>query len=217
MSDADVEISEPAPGEPDAPAPPPAPAVADAAWTDNTLARIAIRKAPTQAARPDVAELRSLDDANRAIRRASTREKVGDLMVRAAMTLTAGGIDAALVFVVREPIAIGWKGEVRDATPAVDAIAVPLDEPNAVARAFRRPGPELCELATASELDRKLVAAIGGPEPDCAIVAPVVIANHPVCLLYAHGVAIREHAELVRSLAEAASAAFVRLLRQAQR
>jgi len=44
-----------------------------------------------------------------------------------------------------------------------------------------------------------------------------VIANHPVCLLYAHGVAIREHAELVRSLAEAASAAFVRLLRQAQR
>jgi len=135
LSDADVEISEPAPGEPDAPAPPPAPAVADAAWTDNTLARIAIRKAPTQAARPDVAELRSLDDANRAIRRASTREKVGDLMVRAAMTLTAGGIDAALVFVVREPIAIGWKGEVRDATPAVDAIAVPLDEPNAVAPA----------------------------------------------------------------------------------
>jgi hypothetical protein len=202
----------------------PDPAAADAAaapvpaeaFTDQTpFARIAIRRV-SPPARDGGPELTKVDDATRAIRRSGTREKVGDLVIRAAMQLGGPRIDAAVLFVARDPIAIGWKGEVRDADPAIDEIAVPLDESNAIANAFRGGGLVRLALSGAvTALDRRLLAALGGAAPSHVTVAPVAIAGQAVCLLYAHGPA--DVGDLLAALAEAASTAFVRLLRQAQR
>jgi hypothetical protein len=184
----------------------------DAAWGEKTpFARIAIKKASQPVARA----FASVDEAARTIRRASSREKVGDLVVRAAMQL--GDVDAAAMFVVREPIAIGWKGEVRGAEVALDEIAVPLDAPNAIARAFRTGEYERLDLARVevTALDRRLLDALGGATPSFVAVAPVSVGEQAVCLLYAHGGS--DPSALVEALAEAASQAFVRLLRAAQR
>ncbi len=116
---------------------------------------------------------------------------------------------------VREPVAIGWKGAVRGAEPRLDEIAVPLDEPCLAARAFRSRGFERATAEHATAIDRRLWTALGGARPQAAVVAVVQISDHPVCLLYAHGAAPR--ADLATGLAEAASSAFARLLRAAQR
>src|SRR5207253_2329089 len=74
LSDADADVSEPAPGEPDAPPAPATPPSAEA-WGDpsGTLARIAIRKVSQPMPREDGAlELGNVDDAARAIRRAAS-------------------------------------------------------------------------------------------------------------------------------------------------
>ena len=198
----------PAAPPPAAPCPPPAAA-------DGTLARIAIRRVrPAADTTPPL--LDTLDIATRAVRRSSSREKVGDLVVKAARDLAGDVLDAVVVFVVREPIAIGWKGEVADAVPALDEVAVPLDEPNLIARAFSD-GPSRLDVADATALDHRLLTALGGRAPARAIAAPVLIADHPVCLIYAHGAAIGEAEAILRALAEAAGIAFGRLLRAAQR
>jgi hypothetical protein len=123
-----------------------------------------------------------------------------------------------ILFAVREPIAIGWKGDVAGGTPPLDGIAVPLDEPNAIARAFQS-GHAWLDVADgkATELDRRLWSALGGAPPAQVSVSPVVIGGHPVCLLYAHGRALSGADDALRGLAEAASTAFVRLLRQTLR
>jgi hypothetical protein len=203
IADGDADVSEPIELDTGPAAP--------AAWGDKTpFARIAIKKASSTAPR-----FASVDDAARAIRRATSREKVGELVVRSAMQF--GGIDAVALFVVREPIAIGWMGEVRGAEPAIDEIAIPLDAPSAIARAFRDGAALRVDLARGdvTELDRRLLDALGGPAPARVAVAPVAIGGQAVCVFYAHGGS--DPAPLVEALAEAASAAFVRLLRQAQR
>jgi hypothetical protein len=204
LADADAE-----PVMPDA-APPPAPP--EAFGENMPFARIAIKKAVAPSSGPG---LGTVDEATRSIRRAGTRERVGDLVIRAAMQIGGAGIDAAVLFVAREPIAIGWKGEVRGGEPAIDEIAVPLDEPNAIAIAFRGGGLERIAGGAATALDLRLQTALGGPAPAHITVAPVAIGGQAVCLLYAHGKS--DAGDLVAALADAASTAFVRLLRAAQR
>ena len=212
----------PLPRPPSAPVPAaapdlPPPAAAPPAPSAPALARIAIRRVRHGPAREDTSRLDTLEAATRAVRRSPSRERVGDLVVRAARELTGDALDAVVVFVVREPIAVGWKGVVVGAEPALDAIAVPLDEPNLVARAVGAGGPAELDLADATALDHRLIDALGGRPPSRAIAAPVLIAGHPVCLVYAHGAAVGAAADTVRALAEAAGTAFGRLLRAAQR
>jgi len=222
-TDAEVDVTEPAPLEreppPERPPPREAPPPLMPKAAEGTLARIAIRRISQALPREGAAlDLGKLDDAARAIRRAGSRDKVGDLIVRAALMIGRDAVDAIVLFGVREPIAVGWKGEVRSATPALDRIAVPLDQPNAVARAFQRPGLERLDCAAdATSLDLRLWTALGGAAPAQVVVAPVVIGSHPVCLLYAHGSGVDTVEDMLCQLAEAAQTAFVRLLRQTLR
>jgi hypothetical protein len=182
------------------------------------LGRIAIRRVArpgSEAGRPTA----SLGDLQRAIRRAHGRDGVGDLVVAGLRDHFGGCLDAGMLLVVREPVAIGWKGFVRGGDAgSIEAIAVPLDQPSALAGPYRDGRGTFGRLAEATLIDRRLWKAIGGPPPDEVLVAPIVLGGQTVCLLYAQGRGRpAAFAADAAALAEATSQAFERLLRAAQR
>jgi hypothetical protein len=180
----------------------------------GTLARIPLRRmAP---AREETGEPTTLEEAVRAVRRAISRDRVGELVAQALVAFS--GADVGAVFVIREPVAIGWKGVVRGAAVALDAVAVAIDEPGALlATAHGRDGIAVVDRREASPVDRRLWRALGCGEPTCAVAARVAIGEQPVCLLYVQGEGADGARIVVERLAEATRIAFTRLLRAAQR
>ena len=176
------------------------------------LGRIQIRRvaraAPTTTDQP----VGSFADANRAIRRSHSRDKVADLAIQ-AIERFAPTCDAALLMVVRGEVAIGWRGFSRTgATPP--ELAVPMQEglvPAAIAKnaSMRRDAEDL------DALDQLLFRALGGSDGDLVIV-PVPIAGRVMCLI-ALATASDSPVTEVETVAAAAGAAFARLMRAAGR
>ena len=103
--------------------PPPAP---------SRLARIAVRKiaVPLSGEIDTPPSTNSLDELVRAIRRSTSRSRIGHLVVHALREGFGGSLDAGVLLVVRDEIALGWKGFVRDRSDdSIEAIAVPLAIP----------------------------------------------------------------------------------------
>jgi hypothetical protein len=180
----------------------------------GTLARIPLRRmAP---AREETGEPTTLDEAVRAVRRAVSRDRVGELVAQALVDFS--GAEVGAVFVIRDPVAIGWKGVARGSPVALDGVAVALDEPGALlATAHGRDGLAVVDRREASPVDRRLWRALGCGEPPCAVAARVAIGDQPVCLLYIQGEGADGARVVVERLADATRIAFTRLLRAAQR
>ncbi len=192
------------------------------------LARIAIRRVavkPSSGEMADAADVAaifadnaSLDEVARAIRRAGTRNRVGDLAIGAVRRFGGDRLGAGIMFVVREAVAIGWKGFVTgNHDLCIDELAVPLDSPNVLAVAAREGRALLIDGPQATDLDRRLWRAIGVDPPGQVAVAPVQLAGHPVCLFYGHADQMAPLAELFAAVTQATTTAFARLLRAAQR
>jgi hypothetical protein len=163
------------------------------------------------------AEAESIEDIARAIRRGHSRNRVGELAI-GALRKYGTGLDAGLIFIVRDDVAIGWKGFVRGVTDlVVDELAVPLDAPTVIAAAARDSRALLIDGAHGTDIDRRLWTALGKPAPGQVAVAPVVLAGHPVCLVYGQGASMSPFAELFAAVTQATTTAFARLLRAAQR
>lgn len=189
------------------------------------LARIAVRQVTTDVShRPVVAREppapRTPDDLLRTIRRASSRDKVATLVITTLGALSSTPIDAAVMLVVRSPLAIGWKGFCPNGSTVIEALAVPLGESSLLATTYQaRCGLTVDFADTApTRIDREIWPVLGGRPPTRAVVAPIVIGDQVVCLLYVHnhgplGLA----GKMVPLLAEAAGIGFARLLRAAQR
>lgn len=159
----------------------------------------------------------SIEDLARAIRRAHSRNRVGELAI-GALRKFGKGLDAGLLFVVREDVAIGWKGFSRGVHDlVVDEIAVPLDAPTVLTAAAREARALLIDGVHGTDIDRRLWTALGKPDPGQVAVAPVVLASHTVCLVYGQGAAMTPFAELFAAVTQATTTAFARLLRAAQR
>ncbi len=200
--------------------------VADARPAAPALARMKIRRV---ALRPSgeleevneepssVQAALSLDDVARAIRRGDSRDRVGDLAVAALRRFGEGKLTAAIVFVLREDTAIGWKGHVAGGDVAIEDLAVPLDAPTVLGAAARERRALLIDGPQATEIDQRLWTAMGCPRPAQVAVAPVVLADHPVCLIYGHGPEMASLAELFAAVTQATTTALARLLRAAQR
>jgi hypothetical protein len=165
----------------------------------------------------------SVEEVTRAIRQATGRDRVGDLVVSALRDCFDQRLDVGAILVVRGTIAVGWKGFVRGGDDAlVAAVAVPLEQPSLLSGAYRDRAAQLGTPAGGgSELDRRLWAALGTPPPAEALVVPVSLQGQVVCLLYAQseeqhalGGGVLHHA---LELAECAATAFDRLIRAAQR
>ena len=163
------------------------------------------------------AEAERIEDIARAIRRGNNRNRVGELAIGALRRFGAG-LDAAVLFVVRDAVAIGWKGFSRDVPDLVlDELAVPLDAPSVLAASAREVRALLIDGAHGTEIDRRLWQALGKPAPGQVAVAPVILADHPVCLVYGQAASMAPFAALFAAVTRATTTAFARLLRAAQR
>ncbi|MEZ4368613.1 MAG: hypothetical protein R2939_20385 [Kofleriaceae bacterium] len=182
------------------------------------IKRIAVGGGGAAAAGP--AAPATLADSLKAIRRGKDRDVVGDHIVAALRTHAEASIDSAGILVVRGAVAIGWKGFSRGADLAFETVVVPLDQPGLLAAAHKAGVPQRTEVGKRppAAIDRDLFATMAGPAPAYVIVSPVKIGEQVVCLVYAQGHgAMGLAAEVADGVAGAATAAFTRLMRAAQR
>lgn len=191
----------------------------------HQLARINVRQVTTEVGLHPIGErdpgpARTKDELLRAVRRASSRDRVAELLVGTLDNLPGGPLEAVALLVVRQQVAIGWKGACADGGAAIESLAIALGGDSVIARCFqdRRPLVLAVDPAAASPIDRELWSVLGGRRPTHVAVAPVTIGDQIVCLLYAHGPGeLGELGALIAELADAAGTAFSRLLRAAQR
>jgi len=216
--------------------------IADAPPSDSErqtlLGKIAIRKAAVGST-PRIVAGATLGEATRAIRRSTDRDRVADLVID-ALERFAPTCEAAIMLVVRGATAIGWRGFQRGGNP-LGEIAVPMEDGGLVPRTIeqnttlRKPRAEL------DPIDQLLLASLGrsigearsrGVGPPTALparrgnspvgstgelaIVPISIADKVICVI---AMATADHAPLAsaEAVAEAAGAAFARLIRDASR
>ncbi len=190
-----------------------------------TLGRIALRKvslrpgdvvraeAPVETPAPT-----TLAEAARAIRRGLSRDRVGELAASTLQSFGGGALTAGILFVIREEVAIGWKGFIAGIDdPVLEELAIPLSAQTVLGAAARERRALLIETPAGAEMDHRLWRALGHPDPGQVAVAPVVLADHPVCLVYGQAAKMAPFAELFAAVTQATTSAFARLLRAAQR
>lgn len=198
------------------------------------LGRIAIRKAamPASIMANGIDETTggSLEEATRAIRRASDRDRVAELAMTALQRF-APGIHTLAMFILRGEVAIGWKAQYlqQDASAIAVNLVVPLDTPNIIASASNDGATSLIlhrdELQT--DIDRRLVQAFESlaAAPNQAattntyvLVAPIKIKTTPASVIIAiasdHSPATSAGFDAITA---AVSTAFARLIHAARR
>jgi hypothetical protein len=178
----------------------------------KTLGRIAIRRVAVNA---ESGASSSFPEATRAIRRATDRERISEL-VMSAIDKYAPTCNAAMLLVVRGEAAIGWKGFVRNQAPPPE-FAVPLDRPGLVVVAQKNTTAR-CSAGDLGQIDRLLLEALGHPGGDTGdlVIVPIAIAGQVVCLI-ATTTAPDAPVAAVEAVAAAAGAAFARLMSSAGR
>jgi Type II secretion system (T2SS), protein E, N-terminal domain len=186
------------------------------------LARIAVRQVHHggQQFQPERLVPSDRDELTRAIRRASSRDRVAELVLGAISDLPEAAIDTAIVFVVRLPLAIGWKGFCPGGIAAIESLAMSVDDDSVIARSFHGQAPTLTAVTVddCPATDRSMWTLLGAGPPASMLVTPIAVADQIVCLLYTHAAVdlapVRPFIELVTA---AAGTAFSRLLRATNR
>jgi len=189
----------------------------------NSLARVAVRQ--IFVSREDMVDIatktKTVESTQAQIRRANDRDQIGDLIVSALKNAFDDAFNAAVIFIVREDLAIGWKGFTRSTdSEAIDAIAVPLDAESLLRTAFEARAPHRSSPDDAgSKLDARLWDALGGQPPAGVIVHPIVLEKHIVCLVYAQTTETVSDSldKGFAALCETFARAMARLIRSAQR
>jgi hypothetical protein len=150
---------------------------------------------------------------------ATQRDQIAEVFVDFAV----GRFDALVVFLVRDGNALGWGGKlagVRPLTP-LDQISLPLGPASAFQVAHD--GMRLYHGPVASSVhpvENRLWEALGTPPPLDLIVAPILVKQRVVNLVYAHApgggmINVSDAAELAE-LAVRASDAYVRLIKKSK-
>jgi hypothetical protein len=186
----------------------------------QVLGRIRLRRSGPNSARGGI-DPSDLDAVMRAVRRATGRDAVGDLVVAAMREGFDRAIEVGMILVVRDLTAVGWKGFVRGGgDDAVELVAVPLvpGVPCTITDVYERGAPWVGPPRHPDGLDARLCLALGTGAPAEMQVLPVSIFDRTACLLYAHGPGLSPAGnDSLTALAGALSAAFERLIRAAQR
>src|SRR5690606_14576046 len=79
-----------------------------------------------------------VDEALAGIRRATDRDRVVDLAVSCLRDGFDDRLGAGVFLLVRQEVAIGWKGFAADAPDdVIQSIAIPLDEPSVLSLAYQ--------------------------------------------------------------------------------
>lgn len=161
---------------------------------------------PARPALPPAAETASLDEATARMADAMSRSEVADAIIAYAK----GHFETAALLVVRDELALGWRGVGRDLDPErIETLLIPLG-PASVFRTAVDAADLFVGPVPPSPLHQHLFKILRTRAPERAAVLPIRIRDRVVNLLYVHGGAIDEPA--LRRLADAAGNAYVRLI-----
>lgn len=159
-----------------------------------------------------------LKEALAAINEAGSRDEIGDALVDCLRSTFGCG----LVMVVREGMALGWKG-FADGVDAqsLETLAVPLSAPSVLKVAHERKAIfRGSPAAEASAVQTRLYKLLRCPPPQEVIVSPVMLKDRVVSILYAHAVqgAVLAPSALadVSALCAGATTGFARLIQNAK-
>jgi len=139
-----------------------------------------------------------------ALSRAETREEIADLVINNL----AGSFVRAAIFLIRDDMAIGWKGVfLQEPITEVAEIRIPLGEPSVLKTVADGAGLYLGPLAD-TPMNRKLLDGLGGGRPKAVLLAPLLISGRIVTIVYADGVEMLDvrMPEVQKLLAKAALA-----------
>lgn len=149
-----------------------------------------------------------------ALEDATTRDEVGETLT----TWLLSEYECGLVLIVKDGLALGWKGHAPDAEQdIIESIAMPLGPPSMLTAAYEQRvavcGPPPSEGAA---LQTRLWKLLRCSPPSEVLVAPIVLGQRVVNLLYAHTSATfpSSTASDATRVAAAASSAYARLIRQ---
>lgn len=191
----------------------------------EVLARIPIRRASASsflAAREPTTDLADIGDAVRAIKRATGRDAIGDLVTDSLRQGFDGAFEAGMVLVIREGLAVGWKGFVRGGLDdLIELVAIPLHDPSSVGAVFELGTDYVGPPMQNSHIERRLWAALEVLEPAEIALVPVRLYDAIVCMVFAlckaPGGLGPNKADELRTLAAAMASAFERLTRAQER
>ncbi|HEY5947155.1 MAG TPA: hypothetical protein VIV40_16745 [Kofleriaceae bacterium] len=178
-----------------------------------SLGRIAIKRVPVPAQEARTANAPTFLEATRAIRRASHRDRVAELVIDTLHRFVPS-CDAALLLVVRGGVATSWKQFSRSCQTSA-GIAVPLDQPGLVPTVIERNAIARSSVAELTAIDELLMRSLGELRGDLVIV-PIAIADKVMALI-ATATEPDAAVESIESIAYAAGVAFARLIRDAGR
>lgn len=165
----------------------------------------------------------TLEDVLRAIRRANSRDRIGDLTVGALRDHFEQVFEVAAILTLREQAAVGWKGFLRGGRDeSVESLALPLRVPSAVADVHTSRRPYVgAPAGGGTEIDHRMWRALQVEPPGLIAVAPLLLDTDLACIIYAHARAPAQLAESLSApftaLAGATAAALERLVRDATR
>ena len=164
----------------------------------------------------------TLEDVLRAIRRANSRDRIGDLTIGALRDHFEQVFEVAAILTLQEQTAAGWKGFVRGGSEqSVEALALPLRVPSAVADVHASRRPYLGAPASGgTDMDRRMWRMLQVEPPSLVAVAPLLLDTDQACIIYAHARAPAQAESLsapFTALAGAMAAALERLVRDSTR
>lgn len=185
----------------------------------SRLARIAVKqiRMPPTGLHERPIEVPTIDATVRAMRRATGRERLADLVVTAMSEGFDHALTAGMVLSVRREVLFGWCGFVRHADRhLIEAIAFPLEEPSLLRGPVTRralyagPPPD-----GGTALDHRLWLLLRTGPPAEVAVAPVELRGKIIGVLYAQAEApiAAEHVAGLAELAQGLAAGFDRLLK----
>lgn len=194
------------------------------------LGRIPLRRVSSSPASADLGGVSSfvatqtLEDVVRAIRRATGRDRVGDLATGALRDHFEQIFEAGVILVVREPFLVGWKGFLRHGRhQAIESLAVPMQAASAVADACASRRPYVgAPAGGGSEMDHSMWRLLEVEPPRTVAVSPLLIGTPAACVVYAHAALPTTRVDEVigdqfTALTGATAAALERLARAAAR
>jgi hypothetical protein len=150
---------------------------------------------------------------------ATTRDQIADTFIAYAQ----GRCDALALFLIRDGNALGWRSwvghPVAPRSP-IEELSLPLGGASALQAAYDTGQPFVgAPPSAARPVEKQLWAALATPEPFAVLVAPVLVKQRTVNLIYAHLTSSAPPAGLVgevTELAARAQASYLRLIRNAR-
>ncbi len=123
------------------------------------------------------------DEISIGLSRAENRDEIADLVI----DYLGKKLDKAALFLVRDDMAIGWKGFCyQEAIPDMEKIRIPLTGESAMKAVADGAGRYLGPLAN-SNANNRLLEAMGGNRPKAVLLMPLLISGRIVNILYAEG------------------------------